>query len=512
MLLKMGLSRLQTQARAPVPDRNSAIWKGWQSRLLACIAFFQRFLKRLWLVVALCTALLFPIEAQYPPGQAPIPPGTPPGGVPPGGSGIPIPHRHKNKNKQNSPDASAPTLSVEARTISNDGKKLVAATNDGRTLTMAITPQTKFTRAGNDIDATKIVPRTTIRIEAAEDDEANLSALKVELLKDAPAANASSPGQAENRAANDEEMTRPTILRDPVDVPDRPILKRGKPVKSSSHEDDSAEEASSTKSEDTTRSEAGSAKNKDGSVDFTIDGDAAPTKRVNSPSEQLVEKTKNWAATFTNGLPNYVCSQMTTRYVQQSKATGWEPLDVITAKVIYEDGKESYKEITVGGKRTNKSMMELGGTTSTGEFASTLHSLFSDASQAEFKLYETTTISGIAAKVYDFKVALKNSDWFINVGGQSLRPAYSGSVWIDPATAQVRRIEMQADNIPKDFPLDSLEWAVDYDNVSLGTSTFLLPVHAANLACQRGTTICTKNTEDFRDYHKFSGESTIVYK
>jgi hypothetical protein len=203
---------------------------------------------------------------------------------------------------------------------------------------------------------------------------------------------------------------------------------------------------------------------------------------------------------------------MTTRYIQQSKTTGWEPIDVITAKVIYEDGKESYKEITVGGKRTNKSMMELGGTTSTGEFASTLRSLFSDASQAEFKLYETTTISGITAKVYDFKVKLQNSDWFINVGGQSLRPAYSGSVWIDPATAQVRRIEMQADNIPKDFPLDSLEWAVDYDNVRLGTSTFLLPVHAANLACQRGTTICTKNTEEFRDYHKFSGESTIEYK
>jgi hypothetical protein len=409
--------------------------------------------------------------------------------VPPGG-GIPIPHRQKNKQKQ--PDANAPTISADARTISNDGKKLVAATNDGRTLTMAITPQTKFTRVGSDIDATKILPRTTIHVEAAEDDEANLTAVKVELLKDAPSGTtANAPGS--------EEMTRPIILKDPVDVPDRPILRRGKPENSSSEDGGSS-------------AESGTTSNKDGTIDFTIDGDTGPAKRLNSPSQQLVEKTKNWAATFTNGLPNYICSQMTTRYIQQSKTTGWEPIDVITAKVIYEDGKESYKEITVGGKRTNKSMMELGGTTSTGEFASTLRSLFSDASQAEFKLYETTTISGITAKVYDFKVKLQNSDWFINVGGQSLRPAYSGSVWIDPATAQVRRIEMQADNIPKDFPLDSLEWAVDYDNVRLGTSTFLLPVHAANLACQRGTTICTKNTEEFRDYHKFSGESTIEYK
>jgi hypothetical protein len=107
---------------------------------------------------------------------------------------------------------------------------------------------------------------------------------------------------------------------------------------------------------------------------------------------------------------------------------------------------------------------------------------------------------------------LKNSDWTITVGGQSLRPVYSGSIWIDRATAQVRRIEMQADNIPKDFPDDAVASAVDYDEVHLGTSTFLLPVHAENLSCQRGTTICTKNTIDFRDYHKYSGESTVTFK
>lgn len=469
-------------------------------------------------VIALGIVLSFPIPAQYPPGQGPLPPG----GVPMGGNGIPIPHRHKNK--QNQPSPTTPTLSAEARTVSNDGKKLVATTNDGRTLTMAITPQTKFKRSGNDIDASKIVPRTTIHIDAAEDDEANLTAVTVELLKDAPVE--ASPSTAANSAAgngtaDDEEMTRPTILKDPVDVPDRPILKRGKPANVASHDDDDAtpvansspSNASKTNNEiSKSNNGANPVGNSNGPVDFTIGGETASVKKVSSPSQELVEKTKNWAASYIGSLPNYVCSQMTTRYVQQSKASGWEPLDVITAKVVYEDGKESYKEITVGGKRTNKSMMELGGSTSTGEFASTLRSLFSDASQAEFKLYETSTISGTTAKVYDFKVALQNSDWNINVGGQSLRPAYSGSVWIDPATAQVRRIEMQADNIPKDFPLDSLEWAVDYDIVRLETSTFLLPVHAANLACQRGTTICTKNTEDFRDYHKFSGESTIIYK
>ena len=88
------------------------------------------------------------------------------------------------------------------------------------------------------------------------------------------------------------------------------------------------------------------------------------------------------------------------------------------------------------------------------------------ASQTQFKFFRSTTVGQSSAAIYDFKVLLPNSDWFVKVGGQSLRPAYSGSVWIDRSTAQVRRIEMQADKIPQDFPLDSVQWAVDYDERS----------------------------------------------
>jgi len=466
------------------------------AKLAVCAAFF---------VLAVAAPLPAQYPGQYPPGQ------YPPGQGPLGGGGISLPSRHKKSQKE--PDASQPTISADGKTISNDGKKLVVATSDGRTLTMAIVEKTKFTRSGNDITPEKIVPRTTVHVEAAEDDDANLTAVKVDLVKDAPVETADE-AQGRSRSVNSEEdddLTRPTILNNPVDVPNRPVLRRGKPKEADSNDESNA----------TTPDAPRVARNQpaakppaspDGPADFTIDTDSDRPRIVSSPSEDLISKTKEWALTFTNGLPNFVCQQNTTRYVEQSRSEGWEALDIVTAKVVYEDGKENYREITVGGKRTNKSMLELGGSTSTGEFATTLRSLFSEGSRTQFKLYESTTVNNAPAKIYDFTVALPNSDWFINVGGQSLRPAYSGSVWIDKATAQVRRIEMHADKIPQDFPLDSIEWAVDYDEVSLGTAKFLLPVHAENLGCQRGTPICTKNSIDFRDYHKYSGESTIIFK
>ena len=91
----------------------------------------------------------------------------------------------------------------------------------------------------------------------------------------------------------------------------------------------------------------------------------------------------------------------------------------------------------------------------------------------------------------------------MHVDSQTLVPAYKGSVWVDPSTAHVLRIEMQARNIPSDFPMDTIESAVDYSYVLIGGTSFLLPVHAESLGCPRGASHCSHNIIDFRNYHEF---------
>ncbi len=441
-----------------------------------------------------------------------------------GRGGISLPSRgHKKSQKQTDQQ---PTITAEGHTVSNDGKKLLVATEDGRTLTMTINPNTKWTKSGKDLPASQFVPRTTVHVEAAEDDEAFLTAVSVNLLKEAPADEPVGDriqvaGKERTAVPEDEEMARPTIMKAP-EAPGRPVLRRGAPKNSGSTDDPDAPSPELVTNKPAPNKSASSSgksvsapdsKPKDESIDFTLDANSeAAAKKHTSANDQLIDRTREWAMTFTNGLPNFLCQQSTTRYIEQSRSEGFNPVDVVTAKVLYEDGHEKYSEITVGGKRTNKGMMELGGSTSTGEFASVLAGLFQPATQTEFKFYQSTTVARQPAVIFDFKVALHNSDWTIQVGGQSLRPAFSGSIWIDKETAQVRRIEMQADNIPKDFPDDTVASAVDYEEVSLGTTKFLLPVHAENLSCQRGSTICSKNTIDFRDYHKYTGESTIEFK
>lgn len=231
-----------------------------------------------------------------------------------------------------------------------------------------------------------------------------------------------------------------------------------------------------------------------------------------SASAALIERAREWALSFTTGLPNYVCQQFTTRYLKIPGQSGWQAKDVVSANVVYEHGKEDYRNIAINGKPQSKKMEELPGSWSTGEFGTTLRSLFHPARRAVFRYVKQTQITGMTASVYNYSVKREYSDWRIQLGGQALIPAYSGRVWIDQKTARVIRIEMQADEIPVEFPLDKVESTNDYGLIRLAsTDQFMLPMHAESLSCERGTTFCSRNAIEFRNYRKFSGEANITF-
>jgi hypothetical protein len=278
---------------------------------------------------------------QYPPGQYPpgqYPPGQyPPGQGPMGGSGIPVPWKGR-KSKEKKQDAKAPTFSAEGQVSSKDGKQLLIETKDGRTITLALTSQTKYVKGDSSIEESKIVPRATVHVDASEDGEANLSAVKVELLKEAPTREAEgtpsirerdSAGQRKTETAradgDNNSIPDPTSLGKAPDDPNRPVLRRGKPqanATSTSGEDTDNVQLAKNQGVPTPSASTSRADKKDDSTDFTIEDETNRPKGPGNGSE-LIAKSMDWASTFTNGLPNFVCQQMTTRYMEQSRSEGW---------------------------------------------------------------------------------------------------------------------------------------------------------------------------------------------
>jgi hypothetical protein len=252
----------------------------------------------------------------------------------------------------------------------------------------------------------------------------------------------------------------------------------------------------------------------DGSRPSVIRGDADEdtVRSVPRKDEPLIRRAADAAMEFTETLPSYVCNEMVTRTQSEGSANNFQPIDVVSMEVLYTDGREDYRNIQINGKKTVKKIEETGGAWSTGEFGTVLVDLFSPATGAVFHYRRDSRAGGILAKMYDFEVAREGSHWSIHSGPQSYNPPYIGSVWIDPSTSRVLRIEMEAKGMPGDFPLDHVESATDYQYIRLGDAKqYLLPVHAETLSCQRGTSYCSRNVIDFRNYHKYTGESSITF-
>ena len=144
---------------------------------------------------------------------------------------------------------------------------------------------------------------------------------------------------------------------------------------------------------------------------------------------------------------------------------------MVTATVVFEDGRDQYRNLSINGKPVDKRMEDLGGAWSTGEFGTIGADLFSPATAAEFTSGYATSIAGHDAVVYDFEVDREHSHWHIQAPSQSIQPAYKGSVWLEKDTAEILRIEMQTYRMPKEFPFDKVESAVDYEYVRLGSSS-----------------------------------------
>ena len=315
---------------------------------------------------------------------------------------------------------------------------------------------------------------------------------------------------AEQTAVNRAPAAAAPISRDPDD-PGPPKLTRGGVADPARER---AQDGPGPKAANRAPATAAGERVTDGSRPTVIRGDAdedaVPT--VRRKDEPLIRRAADAAMEFTETLPSYFCSELVTRSQSESKPANFQPIDVVSMEVLYKDGREDYRNIQINGKKAVKKIEETGGAWSTGEFGTVLVDLFSPATGATFHFRRDSRAGGIMAKMYDFEVIRENSHWNIHSGSQSYKPAYTGSVWIDPGTSRVLRIEMEAKGFPAEFPVDHVESATDYQNIRLGDAKqYLLPVHAETLSCQRGTANCSRNVIDFRNYHKYTGESTITF-
>jgi hypothetical protein len=185
--------------------------------------------------------------------------------------------------------------------------------------------------------------------------------------------------------------------------------------------------------------------------------------------------------------------------------------DVITSKLTYFKHKEEKIPILNGSKPINTSYENLGGSTSTGDFAIMLRTLFEPHTQARFEWSRWTTLRHRLTMVFSFSVAQERSQWSIEVKDlkRQIVPAYSGEVFVDNENRTLTRLAQKAEDIPADFPIRRAESLLDYDYADVGGFKFLLPSRGE--VQMDGTEYLSDNINEYRFYRKYEVGSSISF-
>jgi hypothetical protein len=149
------------------------------------------------------------------------------------------------------------------------------------------------------------------------------------------------------------------------------------------------------------------------------------------------------------------------------------------------------------------------GATSTGVFASFLGSIFgSDA--ANFTYNGDTNLSGRVLSEFGFHVPLEKSNFRIGNKDHYGAVDYYGTFLADPATFELVRLTVHADQLPPELRACESTTTLDYGSIRLNGYEFLIPRNATwRVVDEDGIELDSRTA--FANCHEFVGESTLSF-
>ena len=252
-------------------------------------------------------------------------------------------------------------------------------------------------------------------------------------------------------------------------------------------------------------------------ADGTEGRNALPQARANvygsQGSQDVLERARQWALSFTANLPDFVCTQITKRSDNQGQ--GNEALkkrhDIVT-KVQFVAGAESYLTLTVDGKPSQRHIREISGM---GEFGSTLQALFQPDSPARFFHEGDTRVDGQPAVVF---AVTHPSGYQLYTGvlhdgalQNFVRVGYEGHIHIArDSSAVLRIVGERIFGVPADFPVRQARFQIDYGPVDIEGNIHWLPLRSKDVLVGRRGWI-NQNENKWMNYRRFATRTTLDF-
>ncbi len=226
---------------------------------------------------------------------------------------------------------------------------------------------------------------------------------------------------------------------------------------------------------------------------------------------KIIADVREKALDYSKSLPNYICAQVTRRRVDPTGSGEWRLVDTIIEKLTFFEQKEEYKVVMINDRPVTTPLRheQIGGAKSSGEFGSILRTVFDPETEAEFQWERWATLHGLRTYVLAFRVRQQRYGITHEASKQSILVGFHGLVFADRDTKTVRVIQLKCDDIPPDFPIQSVTLDLAYDTVEIAGQKYVLP-QRSDVRSREGRYLAW-NQVSYHSYNRFASDVNITF-
>jgi len=228
-----------------------------------------------------------------------------------------------------------------------------------------------------------------------------------------------------------------------------------------------------------------------------------------SPGEGLLARFQEKVKRDMTSIPNYTCLETIERE-HHGQYQDFRPVGTVRLEVSSVAGKELFAK--PGGRFEDRDVASLVpvGAIGSGMFAAFARDLFVKGKGA-LSYRREENLAGHGASIrYDFHVGQKESVLRLEINNASEIVAAKGSLWFDPVSLDLIRLDVYGDHMPNELNLAEAVTRTDYARTHIGDSEPLLPKRS-EMTMTSFFGPAYRDVIEFSQCHEYRAESTIDF-
>lgn len=232
-----------------------------------------------------------------------------------------------------------------------------------------------------------------------------------------------------------------------------------------------------------------------------------------APEVLLLSRIKRHLRDELAHVPNYTCLETVSRFLDDPgshpRAHGQlMPLDTVRLEIVYSDHREWYGSPGARNLSVNDPVAFIfAGMMGSGAFASILNNVIEGGI---FTYRGQETLGDRKAVRYDFRLPRLLGALEISLQGGRGTVGEEGSLWVDPQSLDLVRLESRASEIPPYLPLEEASTNVTYARMRIGEYDALLAQQADSHMLE-ASGVESYNRLDFTHCRAYSARSEISF-